>query len=149
MACLGMFVSCSDDPQEVVVVDSVGAEFEWAGNAVADTATYTANSSSYYTYSVSIDSDKFASISYYDNAKGNMKSYYVEVPVIRTEKSSGSSSSQVYKDEAEFRVKKVGNDYYYNGTKLTVTGSPEDKEFTIASIETYNYKFTNLKFTRM
>lgn len=78
-----------------------------------------------------------------------MKSYYVEVPVIRTEKSSGSSSSQVYKDKAEFKVKKVGNDYYYNGTKLTVTGSPEDKEFTIASIETYNYKFTNLKFTRM
>ena len=77
-----------------------------------------------------------------------MKSYYMEVPVIRTEKTSGSSSSQVYKDEAEFRVKKVGNDYYYNGEKLTVTGSPEGKEFTIASIETYDYTFTNLKFTR-
>ncbi len=33
--------------------------------------------------------------------------------------------------------------------KLTVTGSLEDKEFTIASIEAYSYTFTNLKFTRL
>ncbi len=80
-----------------------------------------------------------------------MKSYYLTVPVIQTRKVTGSSTSEVTNTSVEIRIKKVGNDYYNreDGEKLTVTGSLEDKEFTIASIEAYNYTFTNLKFTRL
>ena len=75
-----------------------------------------------------------------------MKDYYLEVPVTRTY--TGDSPSY---ESVEIHIVKVGNDYYNDrdGKMLDVTGSPESKEFTIASIETYSYKFTNLKFTRM
>ena len=136
MACLGMFVSCSDDPQEVVVTN-MGERIEWAGTV---TGSVTATSSYY--DSAAINENALAILSYSDNAKGNVRSYYLEVPVIY------SASS---KDTTEIELYKVGNDYYdeRTGEKLTVTGSLEDNEFTIASVKGYNFTFTDLKFTRM
>ncbi|MDE6351420.1 MAG: hypothetical protein K2K67_10505, partial [Treponemataceae bacterium] len=148
MACLGMFVSCSDDPQEVVIVDSVDTYFEWAGDATADSITYV-KTSSYDTnkYSLSFDTDTYCKLTYSTGSAGNIKSYNLEIPVIETIK-YGDDDTRVEENEIRIYLEKLGNDYYYNGKKLTLTGSPEDKDFTIASVKANGYTFTNLKFTR-
>lgn len=146
MACLGMFVSCSDDPQEVVVSYDYGSTLGYAYTYYG-TASGTVVSTDSDTYTIS---DRFATISYadketeeYGNAEiiSNAKNYKMKFDV---------KSSSNYFNSVEITLRKIGNDYYnqYDDKKLTLTGSPEDKEFTIASIETYNCKFTNLKFTR-
>ncbi len=139
MACLGMFVSCSDDPQEVVVTNSQ-ERVEWVG-------TVTGSMTSSYYNSVKVNEDALATLTCYENEKGNAKSYELEVPYLYR----NSSSGDYYDDEAYLSIKKVGNDYYNtrDGKKLEVSGSLDGKEFTIASIERSSNKFTNLTFTRM
>ncbi len=146
LACLGMFVSCSDDPQEVVVTNAK-VPVGWAGKATASSVTY-----KYYnytgttatSYSASIAEDIFATWSYTDNTKGNMKSYDLIVPV----KLSSNNINYV-----ECDITKINGKYYdTEGEIIEVSGSPESDTFTIKEIVvekgSYTYTFKDLKFTR-
>ena len=147
MACLGMFVSCSDEPQEVVVTNLQG-EVEWAGKATASSVSYKyaydTTSAASSTASIAEGENDFATWSYTDNTKGNIKTYRLDVPV------KLSSTNTEYVD---IYITKVNSKYYDGkGEVIEVSGSPENDTFTIKEIVvnegSYTYTFKDLKFTR-
>ncbi|MDE7391356.1 MAG: hypothetical protein K2M90_02685 [Treponemataceae bacterium] len=147
MACLGMFVSCSDDPQEVVVSfdqGSKGYSYSYYGTA---TGTVVPNSSS--TATVKVDSEKpFAAVSYRDDVseQTNVKNYTLVVPVKVTQPSYGS-----YTTYPEITLLEVNGTYYCGEEEITVKNSPKSTEFTLTGTmedDRGNYKFSTITFKR-
>ena len=148
MACLGMFVSCSDDPQEIVV-DYANKQYEYryygtvtgSGTVAGSVTSVTFDSlpKSYIRYYNNVDTDKDGVLTI---SETNVKYYYLRVSV----KATGSSSGY---DTAYINIAKIGDEYWCEDEKITVTGSPKSAEFTLTgTIDAVSYKFTNLKFTR-
>ena len=125
----GLFVSCSDETQDVYVTNMVENKYYGYFSGTSGTS------------GIRIDSTRLGEISWSSGGNTNGEHYWLEVPY--------SSSSYPY-STTEVEIYKVGSKYYDEyGNELTfISGSPESDTFTIAAIESYIATFTNLRFTR-
>ncbi|MDE6349475.1 MAG: hypothetical protein K2K67_00525, partial [Treponemataceae bacterium] len=125
MACLGMFVSCSDDPQEVAVVE-VAYEAKLVGYASG-----TIVGSSY-----NVNTTRWATLTY-DKVTEGCRDYELKVPY-------GSSGSDY------IFIREIDGKYYDKSTEtlIDVKGSVSGGDFTVSAITGNNNTYTNLSFKK-
>ena len=146
LACFGMLVSCSDDPQDVYVTNN-GEYYEAVGVMTGTaTASETDTGTTY-----AIDNTRYASVSassYPDAAK---VTYTLTVPYTYT------YNNTTRKNTTEVTVTKIAGKYYTSSTpvidnNLEVDGSLEGSFTVKTSVRASGYNSTitisNLKFEK-
>lgn len=128
LACLGMFVSCSDDPQEVVVVESYSTvEFKgYADGTIVDSSR-------------TIDTTKWATLEYSKYTEGS-REYTLEVPY----------TSSSYSGTDTITIMEIDGKYYDGSTEklIDVKGSVSGGDFTVTAVKGRSYTYTNLSFKK-
>ena len=130
LACFGMLVSCSDDPQDVYVTNTSNYADNTAG-IMTGTMAVTGNNSSY-----KIDDTRYAFVNCSGHADADVVDYYLTVPYTAT-----SVDGTISYNIEELKITKINGKYYYdfdeNKTKITdnieVDGSLEGS-FTVKGI---------------
>ena len=129
MACLGMFVSCSDDPQEVTIVEMSATSVALKGYADG-----TIVGSSY-----KIDTTSWATLGYDKNIEGS-RTYTLNVPY----------TSSSYDGSDTITIVEIDGKYYDNLTQklIDVKGSVSGGDFTVSAITGRYNTYTNLSFKK-
>ncbi|MDE7392348.1 MAG: hypothetical protein K2M90_07835, partial [Treponemataceae bacterium] len=123
------FVSCSDDPQEVAIVEMTANSVVLKGYAdgaiVGD--------------SLNVDTTKWATLTYDKYTEGS-RTYTLKVPYIYSS----------YDGSDTITIVEIDGKYYDNSTQkqIDVKGSVSGGDFTVTVIKGQNYTYTNLSFKK-